>query len=222
MRFKAVIFDLDCTLYDEFDFVKGGYKSVASYLSNRYACDPGTVFSDMLAYYEKTGRTGLFDYIVKSNYIREEGVIEKMLKVYRMHTPSIKLYDDAAFLIDILKRRKIKIGLITDGIKCVQESKAVHLGLDKIIDKMIFTDDLGPLNSKPSEKPFRLICEDFGIEYADSCYVGDNPYKDFYAPNRLNMTSIRLNRGIYKDVPNGDYYNKPNFTITSLEEIDVI
>lgn len=218
MRFKAVIFDLDDTLYNEFDFVRGGYKAVADYLAEKYGCENNIIFSDMLSYYKNNGRNRLFDYIVKKNNIIEEGIVKKMLEIYRTHAPSIKLYDDAVFLINKLKGLKIKTGVITDGIRSVQQSKINSLCLEGIMDNIIFTCELKPGNSKPSIAPFKLMSEFLGVRCDDCCYVGDNPFKDFEGPNKLNMGSVRLSKGMYKDF-NGNGYSKAMFTVTSLKDV---
>lgn len=223
MRFKVVIFDLDDTLYNEFDFVKGGYGKVADYLSTKCGHGRDLIFSDMLRHFHNDGRNNLFDRIVKKCDIYEEGVIDKLLEIYRAHKPSISLYDDAAPTIKRLRTMGVKTGMITDGIKLVQQSKTKTLGLDKLMDHIIFTDDLGPGNDKPSTLPFKLLCGLLKINFTDACYIGDNPFKDFLAPNQMNMTSIRLKRGMYKDAVYNEEPNcGPAFTILSLSEIFLI
>lgn len=218
MRFKAVIFDLDDTLYNEFDFVRGGYKAVAIYLSEKHGYEYGKIFLDMLDYYKNNGRGELFDYIIKINNILEEGIIKKLLEIYRTHAPFIKLYDDAVSLLAKLKEMKIKMGIITDGIKSVQQSKINSLYLNKVMDNIIFTDELGLGNSKPSVVPFKLMSKLLGVQNNDCCYIGDNPYKDFEGPNRINMMPIRLRKGLYKNIDSDDF-NKAKYDVFSLEEV---
>ncbi len=40
---RAVVFDMDDTLYDEMTFVQSGFRSVAQYLSTRFNLDKGEV-----------------------------------------------------------------------------------------------------------------------------------------------------------------------------------
>ncbi len=222
MRFKAVIFDLDDTLYDEFDFVKSGYKAVADYLSVKYNYAYSIILDNMLERYRTNGRDNLFDYILKKYNIQNNGIIKKLLGIYRSHTPSIRLYEDAVSVLKKLKAMKIKTGLITDGIKIAQQTKVMSLGLDEIMDHIVFTDDLGPKNGKLLVLPFELMCGVLEVEYIDSCYIGDNPSKDFLGPNKLNMTSIRLKRGMYKDVTPNDINYNPKYSISSLDEFFLI
>ena len=217
MRFKAVIFDLDDTLYDEFDFISGGYKTIASYLSEKYDHSKKLILERMLDRYKNRGRDKLFDYILKESSIKKGNNIKKLVDIYRRHKPSIKLYKDAILTINQLRSMKIKLGLITDGIKIVQKTKVKNLGLDKFMDKIIYTDDFR--SNKLSPKPFRLVTEFLKVEYVDSCYVGDDPFKDFFWPNKLKMASIRINRGRFKNVINKKRAYKAKFTISCLEEI---
>ena len=217
MKFKAVIFDLDDTLYDEFTFVKQGYAAVAKYLSAQVHVPSDVIVTQMLAYYKQQGREQLFDFII--NKYQWSGTVDVLLERYRAQQPSLVLYPDAAATLKQLKDQHVKVGVITDGLNTVQKSKYRSLGLPQWVDQVIFTDDLGPGQHKPSTTSFEMICERLNIAYKASCYVGDNPVKDFLPANQLGMTSVRLARGMHKDREPVDKAHAPLFTIHRLEEV---
>ena len=66
--------------------------------------------------------------------------------------------------------------------------------MEQYFDFTVFTDDFGFEFWKPHEKPFRYICEQAGVKLSETVYVGDNPSKDFLAPNQLGMKSLRIRR----------------------------
>lgn len=93
-----------------------------------------------------------------------------------------------------------KIGIITDGRPEGQRAKIEALGLEKLVDQIIVTDELGGVEMrKPNPTSFCLMSELLGTEYKDMCYVGDNAQKDFIAPLQLNMRClwVRNGEGLY-------------------------
>ncbi len=218
MRFKSVVFDLDDTLYSEYDFIKGGYQAVANHLSEKFSHPVGDIYKAMLDRYKNKGRGKLFDYILEKYSISDSHILEELVSIYRRHKPSIKLHQDARLVIDKLKSLKVKLGLITDGIKIVQETKVKKLGLEKTIDKIIYSDDLGAKSNKLSALPFKKMADFLKTKFINSCYIGDDPFKDFYWPNKLGMTSIRINRGRFKNITHKKKAFMPQITILNLEE----
>ena len=57
---------------------------------------------------------------------------------------------------------------------------------------MVFTEQLGRDAWKPSTKGFQRMEELLHTPSRQCLYVGDNPAKDFVAPNRLGWRSIQL------------------------------
>ena len=109
--------------------------------------------------------------------------------MFRAHEPSIHLYADALETIEELKRRGIKVGIITDGRPDGQRNKLNALGLK--VDDVIITDELGGVQfRKPCDIAFRIMVTRWRLTPADVVYVGDNPAKDFQAPQQLGMKAI--------------------------------
>jgi HAD superfamily hydrolase (TIGR01549 family) len=113
------------------------------------------------------------------------------LEAYREHEPEISLYDGVMELIQSIKDKQIKVGIITDGRVSGQKKKIHALGLDKQVDDIIITDELGGIQfRKPCDIAFRIMQNRWRIPYEQMVYVGDNAAKDFQAPKQLGMRSI--------------------------------
>ena len=98
-----------------------------------------------------------------------------------------------------LKKTK-KIGLITDGRPIGQRNKIKALNLEKYINEIIVTDELGGVEfRKPNTKAFELMQEKLKIPFEKMVYIGDNINKDFIAPEKLGMQTIyfRNENGLY-------------------------
>lgn len=187
-RIKGVIFDLDDTLYSEKEYVKSGFKTVSDYL--------GGGFEDRLWDFFEDGKPAI-DELLKELERKDEK--ETVINLYRTHKPDIHLYSGVAEMIENLKARGIKVGIITDGRPEGQKNKIRALNLE--VDDVIITDELGGVQfRKPCDIAFRIMTTRWRLNPADIVYVGDNPAKDFQAPQQLGMKSIHFNNtnGLYK------------------------
>lgn len=190
---KGIIFDLDDTLYSEKQYVRSGYRKIGSYLGKTDA-------EEKLWGYFLNGKPAI------DCYLEEIGEIDKKaecLAVYQNQIPEIVLYNGVAELIHTLKGKNIQVGIITDGRPEGQRNKLRALGLDKLIDDIIITDELGGIQfRKPNDISFRIMQNRWRIPFEQIVYVGDNPSKDFQAPKQLGMRVIYFNNwdGLYSCV----------------------
>ncbi len=190
---KGVIFDLDDTLYSEKQYVKSGYKKIAEYIGHQEA-------EEKLWNYFLEGKPAIDAYLIE---IGAENKKAECLDIYRSQMPEINLYDDVAELFQSLKENDIKVGIITDGRPEGQRNKIKALGLEKLVDDIIITDELGGVQfRKPNDISFRIMQCRWRVPFEQMVYIGDNLGKDFQAPRQLGM------RGIYIMNEEGLYTNK--------------
>lgn len=212
---KVVVFDLDDTLYKEIDYLKSGYRKVAELVEKRFHYDAREVYERLYDCYVK-GENSFF--CLNETY-GLDNPISDYLNVYRLHQPSITLSDGVEDTLNELKRRGVKLGLITDGRTISQKNKINALGLNRWFDEqnIIISEEFG--SEKTDERNFRYFLDLYpGCKY---CYVGDNPKKDFVVPNLLHWETIMLKdngRNIHKQEPVAEGY-LPQHTITEIEEL---
>lgn len=174
---KGVIFDLDDTFYSEKQYVRSGYKKIGEYLGRVDA-------AEKLWNYFEDGRKAIDAYLGE---IGEEDKKADCLKIYREQKPEISLYDGVAHMIEDLKTKGVKVGIITDGRPEGQRNKIKALGLESLVDDII-TDELGgPQFRKPCDIAFRIMQNRWRLPYEQIVYVGDNLDKDFQACRQLGM-----------------------------------
>lgn len=191
---RLICFDLDDTLYKEIDYLKSAYREIAGYAAEHcHGCSvPVTVlvhkaYEVMLAAYHE----GLNAFEELNKFLGLSLPVGDYLYIYRNHKPKIALTEDVVQTMDALKAEGVRIGLITDGRSVQQRNKIVSLGLGRWIDEkdMVISEVFG------SEKPALANYEYFMKHYPechDFTYVGDNPRKDFIAPNALGWKTICL------------------------------
>lgn len=221
-KFKAVIFDLDDTLYPEIDYVISGFRVVSSEISKHYNLDATMVLHKMVDLF-KLDRKNVFNRLLDSlNVQYSDDYIMYLVDEYRNHIPEIRLYEDADYIIKYLYSKKIKLGIITDGYKIAQRNKIKALNIEKYFDCIIITDEWGKEYWKPHRRSYDVAKDILEVEYKEMVYVGDNIIKDFVTPNILGMTTVLISReeGIYSGnkVKVEEIY-KPNYCVSSLYEI---
>jgi len=219
---RAVIFDLDDTLYPERQYAFSGFAAVAAAF-REWLGDPGEAVNAMRRLFDTDHRPRVFDFLLAERGITEtEELVRQMIQTYRAHVPILNLHPDADAVLGRL-HGQYKLGLITDGPPVSQWDKIYALGLGARFDAIIVTSELGPDCAKPHPRAFELIARRLGVEAPRCVYVGDNASKDFIAPNGLGWTTVRVTRrdGIYSNsvAPNGGV---PNFTIDTLDDLDAI
>ena len=187
---KAVVFDLDDTLIPEIEYVKSGFCAIAKEFGDEK-------ISDMLWTLFEGDRNNVYQ---RAGFLKEE--CKRCIEIYRSHKPKLILSDEVQELLLQLKNKGIKLGIITDGRPEGQWNKIYALGLEKVIDKIIVTDELGGEEfRKPNPKAFELMREDLDVEFHEMIYVGDNPTKDFQAPQQLGMQCALVENpvGLYNE-----------------------
>lgn len=219
---RAVIFDLDDTLYPERSFVFSGYRAVAEAFRTQLG-DPGETVAELTRIFHSEDRRLAFDVLLKRRgQPTDRKAVQAMIDLYRSHAPTISLCDDAEAALTRL-RTQFKLGIITDGAAIMQGSKVAALGLRSRVDVVVLTSELGPGLAKPHPRAFELMTERLKVEPSACVYIGDNAAKDFVAPNALGWTSVQIVRaqGVYRDTLAADG-GVPQNMIHSLDEIDAI
>ncbi|BDH60829.1 HAD superfamily hydrolase [Lysinibacillus sp. PLM2] len=215
---KVIVFDMDDTLYDEFEFVKSGFREVAKYLSVNYHLQEEELFQWMWQRLLKSGRGRIFDDLLKENNLFSKGLAKKCVSIYRLHKPQITLPTQTKGILNKLKQYPCY--LITDGNKTVQYNKVTALGLDKLMKKCYLTYRHGIKNSKPSPYCIQLIQRREKIDPKNIVYVGDNPTKDFVGIKPLGFRTIRIMTGQHKLIEMPEQY-EAEIRVNDLLELPV-
>ena len=127
---------------------------------------------------------------------------DEALRIYRFHEPEITLFPGVKEMLLRLHLHGKKLGIITDGRLEGQKAKLDALGLRTQIDEIIITDEFGGIEyRKPNPIAFLEMQRRLDVPFEKMCYIGDNPKKDFIAPQMLGMMScfFKNERGLYSE-----------------------
>lgn len=216
----AVLFDLDDTLYEEMNFVTAALERVARFLAARAFPSADQFLAEMLDILETVGRGRVFDIVLERHGLPSSWV-RPLLYVYRSADPELALFSDALPLLDDLRRRHVRTGIVTDGSALVQANKVRGLGLNQLVDVVVYTDTLDEGAAKPAPTGFLVALELLGSEPAVSAYVANDVRKDFAGPRSLDMTGVLVTRRMLGDLDSQPRDAHPDHIVADLSEVGV-
>lgn len=192
-RLRAVIFDLDDTLYPERSYVLSGFQAVAKWVESTLAIPAAKTAHELETMYTQGIRGHTFGLWLEQQGVdgQRDELVRQMVAAYREHEPKLTPFDGIAKLLNDLGRQ-CKLGLITDGYLAVQQRKWQSLPFSRAFHAVVFSDTFGRQHWKPSHVPFEAALRKLQVAPETALYVGDNPAKDFLGARQLGMKTIRF------------------------------
>jgi putative hydrolase of the HAD superfamily len=187
-RWRAVVFDLDDTLFAERDYVLSGFAAVTRWAERRTGEPADAVLEALATMFRRGVRGDTFNRWLAARGL-DPALAAEMVEVYRSHRPAIRPFPEVPPLLEAL-RRSTKLGLVSDGYAAVQRAKFDALGLGGYFDAVVFSDEMGRDCWKPSTRPFERVLGLLGVPAAEAVYVGDNCTKDFLGARRAGLATI--------------------------------
>ena len=222
--FKAVIFDLDNTLID---FVRIKTKSVEASVDAMIRAglklERQKALEIIYRIYDKHGLEyqEIFQAFLKE--VREEDyriLVEAISSYRKTKYLETKTYPNVLPTLIELKRRGLKIGVVSDAPKLQAWIRLADLNLTKIFDFIITAEDVG--EKKPNPKPYKKALEILKIEPADILFVGDNPARDLTGARNIGMKTCFARYGFVEHLTpdyNPEMIIKADFEINNISEL---
>ncbi|MAX72036.1 MAG: HAD family hydrolase [Flavobacteriaceae bacterium] len=209
----VVVFDLDDTLYNEIDYLKSAYMYIAKIVE---PVNWKFLYAKMFSMY-RSGEN-VFE-ILSSRYDRN---IDDLLSYYRFHKPKINLNKGVLEVLNKIKLKKGKLGIITDGRVKTQLAKIEALEIKDFFDEIIISEAIG--SEKPSIQNFKIL--ENSLPAKQYIYIADNLKKDFISPNKLRWLTIgMIDSGLNIHSTNWKYHKDgylPKDFIFSFEELNIV
>lgn len=190
MKYKGILLDLDDTLYNY------------SY-AHTNALKAAITAEDQAAFAEARKQTGINLKKTASSHNRLL-YFQKMLelqgkspfkafaiyeKYWGTFLENMRFYPGA---IDFLEKVKhLPIALITDLTAHIQYRKIKKLGLEKYINALVTSEEIGI--EKPAPQMFKAGLHKLNLNPQEVCMIGDNYEKDILGAGQLGIESYWLN-----------------------------
>ena len=126
-----------------------------------------------------------------------------------------RLFDGIPEALDRLRRRYIRMAVVTNGDSATQRRKLERFHLTPYFDFVLIDTEVG--FSKPDERIFQLALDRLGLPARDVWMIGDNLVWDVQGPARLGITAV-WNDYEGKGLPVGSSI-KPDMIVSSVQEL---
>ena len=199
---KAVIFDLDDTLYDHTDFIRGAYGDAAREYEKITGLDAKVFYKKAWSLFLKRSSrdTHIFTDAATQMGKCSKKIEDQLIAAYRSHKPiNLKLHDGVMTGIENMEADGLLLGLLTDGNSETQRAKIEALGLSEHMDAIIVTGELGKAFYKPHVEGYIKMMGLLGCTAAETVCVGDDPKTDVAGAMKAGISVIRIKQGQYKD-----------------------
>jgi putative hydrolase of the HAD superfamily len=190
---RAVLFDLDETLYRERRFALSGFAALARVLEARTGVPARRIFAGLVSSTRRGRRATAFQLLCA----REgwpEAWIPKFVEIVRTHTPRLRLPSDSRTVLQEM-RGSWRIALVTNGLPSVQRRKVKALGLEGLVDTVVYAEEHGVGIGKPEPSAFLAAARLLDVEPRRCVFVGDDLVRDIGGAARLGMRTILVMRG---------------------------
>lgn len=202
---KAVIFDLDDTLYDYATIHQIAMEKLRAFTCEKYSIGEDD-FDKAFSKAKKQTKKLLKDtaschnrllYCQKTLENLGQNPVCSALEMYDCYwncmLENMKLRQGSIELLERLKSDGIKIAICTDMTAHIQYRKILKLGLVPYIDVLVTSEEAG--EEKPSQKMYGLAFEKLlhlvpNLKLSECLFTGDSHEKDVEAPLSFGMKSV--------------------------------
>jgi putative hydrolase of the HAD superfamily len=187
---RAIVFDLDDTLYPYRRFLASGFVAIARAIGERHRVEPRWVFDALM----RASRSPARGAEIQDCFERFELPSREMAgEIARMenHELRLRLPRVTARLIARLRRTGWRLGILTNGPRGIQTRKLRSLGLDDGFDAVVFAPEHGTGYGKPDVEPFAEIARLLDVAPARTVMVGDHEICDVQGAIGAGMHAVR-------------------------------
>jgi len=226
---KAVLFDLDNTLYDYDKPHKIALKEVHSTLKKHipisydkfnklFSLTKAEIHRELSGTASAHNRCLYFHRLIeKTHNTVEPSLILKLYDAYwKTLLKNMELRQGVLNVLKFLQKKDIKIAIVSDLTTHIQLRKLEKLKISKYIDVLVTSEEAG--SEKPHPIMFLLALNKLNMKPEEVVMVGDNTVNDVEGANSVGIDTVFLKKGtLAKDYK--EDYRKPNHTITNIAEV---
>lgn len=151
--------------------------------------------------------------------VKVPSLARKMVEhFFCLGSENVELHDGAIKTLENLRSKDITLGLITNGMKTLQQGKINTLGIEQYFDTITISAEARA--HKPSKPIFDLAMSRAGTEPDQSWHVGDHITNDIAGAVRAGMHGIFYNpTNLHVERSFVGVLERPDYTINHLSEL---
>lgn len=187
---QCIVLDLDDTVYPEHEFVRSGFRHIEAWAADALGIEG--LGETCWSLFRDGVRGHTFDRALELHGVpASPDSVRALVIEYRMHTPQIRVGPERLEVVEKLSEN-FRLCVLTGGNPDVQRSKYRVLGIDHLVESVVFCGDWGPEFDKPHERGWQAIEDLTGLSEGQLTYVADNPLKDWPATEHRGWSLIRV------------------------------
>lgn len=189
---RAIVFDLDGTLYPFRQFAASGFRAVARVLERDHRVPQAEVFR-ALCRARTRGARGREVQAVCAAFGLSPALVGPLVARILLHEPDIRLPRTAVAVLREL-RTQFRVGVLTNGDPAVQRRKVAALGLAREVDAVAYACESGRGMGKPDPAGFLDVMARLQSAPSSTVFVGDDPEADIAGASQLGVRTIFVGR----------------------------
>lgn len=191
-RPRAVVFDLDDTLYRIRRFTIAGYAATSELIARQVGRARAEVFCRLQRMYRSGRAAQAYQELATEHGLGPE-VAAQWLEAHRAHRRRLRLPATSRRVLDAMRRTQWRVGLLTNGIPAIQHAKIDALDLDGRVAAIVVADEHVP-GGKPAPEVFHLVLDRLATPASRAVMVGDDPLTDIAGGRAAGLRTIRIVR----------------------------
>ena len=191
-RTRAIVFDLDDTLYPYRAFVRSGFRTVACRLAEARGVRPADILG-VLRHAVAKGNRGRALQELCARFEWPASLVDSLADMIRDHAPTLRLPRESTETLATLGK-SWKIGVLTNGDPRVQRRKVAALGVEDLADAVLFASEYGDGSGKPSPSAFHAVLDRLQVSARDAVFAGDDVRTDIAGAEAVGMKAIHVTR----------------------------
>lgn len=198
----AVAFDLDDTLFDRRDHLAGALARVATAIADATGRDRGPVEDSLRATWARLGtdHDHVFDVWLEALGLVPAEHVRRCVEAFHAHTPvTLALRPGVADALAALRAAGVPIAIVTDGRAATQEAKVRALGLEPLVDAIVYCGALAA--PKPDPRGLVEASVRLGVPVERVLYAGDHPRYDVVMARTAGAIAARVYTGEFAGRP---------------------
>lgn len=214
---RAILLDLDDTLYPLERFRLSGFAAVARYLAQTHGVDEGAAFRLLTSASRSRHRGHELDAVIEHFGLKLP--IASLVRVVRGHEPALRLPPATERTLRRL-HQSWRLAIVTNGIPAIQRAKVRALGVESLVDTVVYANEHGSGEGKPERAPFFEALRRLDTDAARAVAVGDDEFADVFGGARCGMRTIQTRE--WRREPCGPVSICADAVVSRLSDVPVI
>jgi len=217
-KIKAILFDLDNTLIDFMKMKQEATRAaIKAMIKAGLKVEENDGYKKLFLTYIKLGiesQNAFQEYLKREVGRIDEKMLAAAINSYlKTKNNFLKPYPSVKPTLKELKKRKIKLAIVTDAPKIKAYQRLLAMNIEKYFDFVIGFEDTG--KKKKEELPLRMAIEKLKLDPEEIMMVGDSIKRDVIPAKKVGLVSVWAKYGTLEKVEK----IKPDYELNEFSDI---